>query len=101
MNIKDLKKAKIDQEAVEFSETLAIENPGMYTASEMKGLINRRIDAAAATDEAMRADLASMPLEKQAKMKEMLKSSDVPIEVWKEIFGEGFWSSALSVQLMK
>ncbi len=49
----------------------------------------------------MRADLASMPLEKQAKMKEMLKSSDVPIEVWKEIFGEGFWSSALSVQLMK
>lgn len=90
MSIEDLRKAQIDQEAVEFSETLAIENPGMYTTSEMKDLINRHIDATAATDEAMRADLASMPPEMQAKMKELLKSSDVPIEVWKEIFGEDF-----------
>lgn len=90
MSIEDLRKAQIDQEAVEFSETLSIENPGMYTASEMKDLINRHIDATAATDEAMRADLASMPPEMQVKMKEMLKSSDVPIEVWKEIFGEDF-----------
>lgn len=90
MSDEDLRRAQIDQEAVEFSERLAIENPGMYTASEMKDLINRHVEATAATDEAMRADLASMPLEMQAKMKEMLKNSDVPVEVWKEIFGEDF-----------
>ena len=90
MGYEELKRAQIDQEAVEFSEGLAIENPGMYTAEEMADLVVRHIDATSATDKAMREDLASMPPEMQAKMKEMLKKSDVPIEVWKEIFGEDF-----------
>lgn len=90
MSEDELRKAQIDQEAVEFSERLAIENPGMYTVDEMKDLVDRHIDTTAATDAAMREDLASMPPEMQAKMKEMLKDSDVPAEVWREIFGEGF-----------
>lgn len=90
MSEEDLRDAQIEQEAVEFSERLAIENPGMYSVEEMADLIDRHIDATAATDKAMREDLASMPPEMQAKMKEMLKSSDVPMEVWKEIFGEDF-----------
>lgn len=90
MSEDELRRAQIDQEAIEFSGRLAIENPGMYSVEEMADLIDRRIDATAATDKAMREDLASMPPEMQAKMKEMLKSSDVPMEVWKEIFGEDF-----------
>lgn len=90
MSEEDLRDAQIEQEAVEFSERLAIENPGMYSVEEMADLIDRHIDATASTDKAMREDLASMPPEMQAKMKEMLKSSDVPMEVWKEIFGEDF-----------
>lgn len=90
MSIENLKAAQIDQEAVEFSEHLAIENPGMYSAEEMRDLIDRHVEATSATDKAMREDLESMPPEMQAKMKEMLKNSDVPIEVWKEIFGEDF-----------
>lgn len=90
MSEDELRRAQIDQEAVEFSERLAIENPGMYSVEEMADLIDRHIDVTAATDKAMREDLASMPPEMQAKMKEMLKSSDVPMEVWKEIFGEDF-----------
>lgn len=90
MSEEELRKAQIDQEAVEFSEGLAIENPGMYSAEEMKELIERHAEATAATDAAMREDLASMPPEMQVRMKEMLKSSGVPDEVWKEIFGEDF-----------
>lgn len=90
MSEKELREAQIDQEAVEFSERLAIENPGMYSVDEMKNLIERHAAATAATDAAMREDLASMPPEMQARMKEMLKESDVPEEVWKEIFGEDF-----------
>lgn len=90
MSIEDLREAQIDQEAVEFSERLAIENPGMYSADEMKDLLERHFEATAATDQAMREDLASMPPEMQARMKEMLKSSGVSDEVWKEIFGEDF-----------
>lgn len=90
MSEKELRKAQIDQEAVEFSERLAIENPGMYSADEMRDLIERHSEATKATDAAMREDLASMPPEMQARMKEMLKSSHVPEEVWKEIFGEDF-----------
>ena len=90
MSIDNLKKAQEDKEAVEFSERLAIENPGMYSIDEMIELIDRHIDATAAADKAMRDDLASMPPEKQEKMKKMLKSNDVPMEVWKEIFGEDF-----------
>lgn len=90
MSYEELKKAQIDQEAVEFSEQLAIENPGMYSPEEMRDLIDRHFEATASTDNAMREDLESMPPEIQAKMKEMLKSSDVPLEVWKEIFGEDF-----------
>lgn len=90
MGYEELKRAQIDQEAVEFSEHLAIENPGMYSVEEMKELLDRHIDATEATDRAMRKDLESMPPEMQAKMKEMLKNSGVPIEVWKEIFGEDF-----------
>lgn len=90
MSYEDLKKAQIDQEAVEFTERLAIENPGMYSVDEMKGLLERHSEATAATDQAMREDFASMPPEMQARMKEMLKSSGVPGEVWKEIFGQDF-----------
>ena len=85
-----LLQARLEQEAVEFSERLAIENPGMYSAGEMRDLIERHVEATAETDTAMREDLASMPPEMQAKMKEMLKSSGVPSEVWREIFGEDF-----------
>lgn len=90
MSEEKLRRAQIDQEAVEFSERLAIENPGMYSVDEMKDLVERHSEATAATDQAMREDLASMPPEMQARMKEMLKSSGVPGEVWKEIFGEDF-----------
>lgn len=90
MSDEDLRNAQIEQEAVEFSERLAIENPGMYSVEEMADLVDRHIDATSNTDKAMREDLASMPPEVQAKMKEMLKDSDVPLEVWKEIFGEDF-----------
>lgn len=90
MSEEKLRRAQIDQEAVEFSERLAIENPGMYSVDEMKDLVERHSEATAATDQAMREDLASMPPELQARMKEMLKSSGVPGEVWKEIFGEDF-----------
>lgn len=90
MSEDELRRAQINQEAIEFSERLAIENPGMYSIEEMKELMNRHQDATAVTDKAMRNDLASMPPEMQAKMKEMLKNSDVPMEVWKEIFGEDF-----------
>ena len=90
MSYEDLKKAQIDQEAVEFSERLAIENPGMYSADEMRELIDRHVDTTSATDKAMREDLESMPSEMQAKMKKLLKDSNVPMEVWKEIFGEDF-----------
>ena len=90
MSYEDIKKAHIDQEAVEFSERLAIENPGMYSIDEMIELIDRHIDATAAADKAMRDDLASMPPEKQEDMKKMLKNSDVPMEVWQEIFGKDF-----------
>lgn len=75
---------------MEFSERLAIENPGMYSAEEMRDLIERHVETTSATDKAMREDFESMPPEMQAKMKEMLKSSGVPDEVWKEIFGEDF-----------
>lgn len=90
MSYEDLKKAHIDQEAVEFSERFAIENPGMYSIDEMIELIDRHIDATAVTDKAMRDGLASMPPETQEEMKKMLKNSDVPMEVWQEIFGEDF-----------
>lgn len=90
MGIENLKAAQIDQEAVEFSERLAIENPGMYSADEMRDLVERHVEATSATDKAMREDFESMPPDMQAKMKEMLKSSGVPGEVWKEIFGEDF-----------
>ena len=90
MGNEDLRNAQIEQEAVEFSERLAIENPGMYSVEEMADLVDRHIDVSSATDKAMREDLASMPPEIQARMKEMLKNSDVPMEVWKEIFGEDF-----------
>ena len=90
MGIENLKAAQIDQEAVEFSERLAIENPGMYSADEMRDLVKRHVEATSATDKAMREDFESMPPDMQAKMKEMLKSSGVPGEVWKEIFGEDF-----------
>ena len=56
MSEKELREAQIEQEAVEFSERLAIENPGMYSVEEMKNLIDRHVDATAATDAAMRAD---------------------------------------------
>ncbi len=81
MGYEELKKAQIDQEAVKFSERLAIENPGMYSPEEMRDLVERHIEATALTDKTMREDLESMPPEMQAKMKEMLKSSDVPLEV--------------------
>ena len=89
MSYEKLKKAQIDQEAIEFSERLAIENPGMYSA-DVKSLLQRHSDATATTDQAMREDLASMPPEMQARMKGMLKNSGVSDEVWKEIFGEDF-----------
>ena len=85
MSYEKLKKAQIDQEAIEFSE-----NPGMYSADDMKSLLQRHSDATATTDQAMREDLASMPPEMQARMKGMLKNSGVSDEVWKEIFGEDF-----------
>lgn len=79
MGYEELKKAQIDQEAVEFSERLAIENPGMYSPEEMRDLVERHIEATALTDKTMREDLESMPPEMQAKIKEMPKSSDVPL----------------------
>ena len=82
MSYEKLKKAQIDQEAIEFSERLAIENPGMYSADEMKSLLQRHSDATATTNQAMREDLASMPPEMQTRMKEMLKNSGVSDEVW-------------------
>lgn len=90
MSEEELRKAQIDQEAVEFSEKLAIENPGMYSIEEMKELVNRHVETTAVTDKAMREDLASMPPEMQNKMKEMLKRSSVPDDVWREIFGKDF-----------
>ena len=89
MSEEELRKAQIDQEAVEFSERLAIENPGMYSVEEMRELIERHAEATAATDAAMREDLASMPPEAQAKMKEMLRAR-LPEDLLKEIFGEDF-----------
>lgn len=41
MSEEDLCRAQIEQEAVEFSEKLAIENPGMYTIEGMREPINR------------------------------------------------------------
>lgn len=86
----DLLNSQIDHEAVRFSMGLALENPGDYSIEEMRELIDRHDATQNTLDQAMREDLASMPPEMQEKMKEMLKDSDVPTEVWREIFGEGF-----------
>lgn len=86
----DLRRAQIEQEAVEFSERLAIENPGMFEIEEMKELIERHDKVEEITDKAISEDFASMPPAMQEQMKEMLKASDVSEEVWKEIFGEDF-----------
>ena len=90
MSEEDLGKAQIEQEAVEFSEKLAIENPGMYTIEEMQDPIKRHERTSADSDRAMREDLAAMPPEMQQKMKVLLKASDIPEEVWKDIFGSEF-----------
>lgn len=90
MSEKDMRTAHIEQEAVEFSERLAIENPGMYEIGEMKDLIERHDRAKETTDKAIREDIASMPPALQEKMKEMLKASDVSNEVWRNIFCEDF-----------
>ena len=90
MSEEDLRRAQLEQEAVEFSEKLAIENPGMYTIEEMQDLIERHERTTAQSDKAMREDLASMPPEMQQKMKELLKASAIPEEVWKDIFGSEF-----------
>lgn len=86
----EFRKVQIDMAAVEFSEKMAIENPGMYSADEMRELIERHEVSKEEADRIMREDLASMPPEMQEKMKKMLKASNVPDEIWAEIFGEGF-----------
>ena len=90
MSEEDIRKTQIEQEAIEFSERLAIENPGMYEIDEMKELIERHDKAKETTDKAIREDFASMPLALQEKMREMLKASDISNEVWRDIFGEDF-----------
>lgn len=90
MGEENLRRAQIELEAVEFRQKMAIENPGMYTVEEMRELINRHDIAADEADRAMREDLASMPPEMQAKMKDMLEDSDISEEVWKDIFGSEF-----------
>lgn len=90
MSYEDLRKAQIDMTAVEFSEKLAIENPGMYTADEMRELVERHEVSKEQADQIMREDFASMPPQMQNAMKKMLKSTNVSEEVWKDIFGEDF-----------
>lgn len=90
MGEKDLRRAQIEQKAVEFSEKLAIENPGMYTIEEMQDFIERYEKTTAESDRAMREELTSMPPEMQQKMKELLKAGEIPEEVWKDIFGSEF-----------
>ncbi|WP_418742414.1 hypothetical protein [Enorma massiliensis] len=97
----EFRKAQIDMAAVEFSEKMAIENPGMYNTDEMRELVERHEVSKEEADRIMREDFASMPPEMQKAMKEMLKNTSVSEEVWKEIFGEDFWSPNLCWQLMK
>lgn len=84
----EFRKAQIDMAAVEFSEKMAIENPGMYNTDEMRELVERHEVSKEEADRIMREDFASMPPEMQKAMKEMLKNTSVSEEVWKEIFGE-------------
>lgn len=86
----ELRRAQVDLSAVEFSEQLATENPGMYNVKEMRELIERHEVSREAADRAMREDLASMPPEMRQAMKRMLKESDIPDEIWRGIFGEDF-----------
>lgn len=90
MSEEDIRKAQIEQEAIEFSERLTIKNPGMYEIDEMKELIERHDQAKEMTDKAIREDFASMPPALQEKMREMLKASDVSNDVWRDILGEDF-----------
>lgn len=90
MSEEDMRKAQIEQEAVEFSERLAIENPGMYEIDEMKELIERHDKVIEITDKAIRENFVSMSPVMQEKMREMLKASDVTNEVWRDVFGEDF-----------
>lgn len=90
MNEEKLREAQIDHEAVRFSMGMALDNPGDYSIDEMRELVERHDVSQDAVDNAMRADFASMSPEMQEAMKKMLKASDVPGEIWKEIFGEDF-----------
>lgn len=82
MSEEGLRKAQIKQEAVEFGEKLAIENPSIYTIEEMQDIIKRYEKTTAESDRAMRENLTSMPPEMQQKMRELLKASETPEEVW-------------------
>lgn len=86
----EFRKAQIDMIAVEFSEKMAVENPGMYRANEMRDLVERHEVSKEEADRIMREDFDSMPPEMQRAMKKMLKNTDVSVDVWKEIFGEDF-----------
>lgn len=86
----DFRKAQIDMAAVEFSEKMAIENPGMYTADEMRELVERHEVSKEKADRIMREDFASLPPQMQNAMKKLLKNTNVSEEVWKDIFGEDF-----------
>ena len=57
----EFRKAQIDMAAVEFSEKMAIENPGMYNTDEMRVLVERHEVSKEEADRIMREDLASMP----------------------------------------
>lgn len=67
--------AYIEQQAVELSMGLAIEDRGAYSVEEMRELMERYEDATEALDEALREDFRSMPPEMQEGMREMLSKA--------------------------
>lgn len=84
----EVKRLREEMAAVEFSSGLAIENPGMYTLDELRGLVERNDKTTREIDELIRKDFKAMPPEMQKAMREMLSGSDVPNGIWDEILGK-------------
>lgn len=72
MSEQRIRDAYIEQQAVELSMGLAIEDKGAYSVDEMRNLIDRRGDATAALEDALREDFRSMPPRARERMREML-----------------------------
>lgn len=72
MSADKVTEAYIEQQAVELSMVIAIEDRGAYSVDEMRGLMGRYEDATEALDAALREDFRSMPPEMQKGMREML-----------------------------